>query len=105
MLKDSPAMQETWVGSLGREDPLEKEMARKIPWKRKSTPVFLPGKPMVRKAWQATVHGVPRVEHDLTTEQFNSFQNMPLQHKNDFELKAAEIKGGQGEFSAPALSA
>ena len=34
-----PTMRETWVGSLGREDPLEKEMATlsstlawKIPW-------------------------------------------------------------------------
>ena len=33
-----PAMQETWVRSLGQEDPLEKEMAthssiaRRIPW-------------------------------------------------------------------------
>ena len=26
-VKDLPAMQETWVQSLGREDPLEKEMA------------------------------------------------------------------------------
>ena len=26
-LKRLPAMQETWVQSLGREDPLEKEMA------------------------------------------------------------------------------
>ena len=26
-LKHLPAMQETWVRSLGREDPLEKEMA------------------------------------------------------------------------------
>ena len=26
-LKPLPAMQETWVRSLGREDPLEKEMA------------------------------------------------------------------------------
>ena len=26
-LKRLPAMQETWVGSLGREDPLEKETA------------------------------------------------------------------------------
>ena len=39
MVKDLPAMQETWVRSLGREDPLEKEMvnyssilAWKIPW-------------------------------------------------------------------------
>ena len=39
MIKRLPAMQETWVLSLGREDPLEKEMAThsstlawKIPW-------------------------------------------------------------------------
>ena len=38
-LKRLPAVQETWVGSLSREDPLEKEMAthssilaRRIPW-------------------------------------------------------------------------
>ena len=39
MVKNLPAMQETWVGSLGREDSLEKEMtthscvlAWRIPW-------------------------------------------------------------------------
>ena len=39
MVKNLPAMQETWVRSLGWEDPLEKEMAAhssilawKIPW-------------------------------------------------------------------------
>ena len=39
MVKCLPAMQETWVHSLGWEDPLEKEMATqsstlawKIPW-------------------------------------------------------------------------
>ena len=39
MVKHLPAMRETWVQSLGREDPLEKEMAThtstlawKIPW-------------------------------------------------------------------------
>ena len=38
-VKNSPAMWETWVQSLGREDPLEKEMAIhssilawRIPW-------------------------------------------------------------------------
>jgi len=36
MVKNLPAMQETWVQSLGWENPLEKEMA--------TTPVFLPGK-------------------------------------------------------------
>ena len=39
MVKGLPVMWETWVGSLGREDPLDKEMAThstvlawKIPW-------------------------------------------------------------------------
>ena len=39
MVKDLPAIQETWVWSLGQEDPLEKEMAThsnilawRIPW-------------------------------------------------------------------------
>ena len=27
LVKNPPAMQETWVQSLGQEDPLEKEMA------------------------------------------------------------------------------
>ena len=38
-LKHLPAMRETWIPSLGREDPLEKEMAThssivawRIPW-------------------------------------------------------------------------
>ena len=42
MVKNLPAMQETWVQSLGREDPLEKEMAThssiltwRIPWTEK----------------------------------------------------------------------
>ena len=43
MVKDLPARQETWVQSLGQEDPLEKEMAThssilawKIPWTEKA---------------------------------------------------------------------
>ena len=55
-------MQETRVQFLGQEDPLEKEM------------VFLLlqysclENPMVRGAWQATVHGIARVGHDLATK-------------------------------------
>ena len=39
----------------------------KIPWRRKRqpTPVFLPGNPMDRRAWQATVHGITK-ELDIT---------------------------------------
>ena len=41
MVKNLPAMQETWVQSLGREDPLEKGRRK---WRRKwqPTPAFLP---------------------------------------------------------------
>ena len=48
-----PAMQETWVRSLGREDPLEKGMVTHssiLAWK------IL----MNRKAWWATVHRVTK---------------------------------------------
>ena len=50
-LKHLPAMQETWVLSLGQEDPLEKEMA---------THSHIMGNPMDRGAWQATVHRVTK---------------------------------------------
>ena len=57
MVKSLPAMQETWVPSLGREDPLEKEMAThssifawRIPWTEE------PGRPQSM--------GFLRVGHD-----------------------------------------
>ena len=43
-------MQDTWVQSLSREDPLEKEM--------QPTPVFLENF-MDRGAWWATVYSIP----------------------------------------------
>ena len=56
-LKRLPTMRETWVRSLGREDPLEKEMAThsstlawKIPWTKE------PGR--------LQSMGLPRVGHD-----------------------------------------
>ena len=61
MVKIPPAMQETWVQSLGQEDPLEKEMATHssiLAWKN----------PMDRGAWQATVHGVARAGHNLAAK-------------------------------------
>ena len=53
-------MQETQVQYLGGEDPLEKEMA---------THSSCLGYAMDRGAWQATVHGISRVRHDLVTKQ------------------------------------
>ena len=54
--KNRPTMQEVQeiqIRSLGRDDPLEKEMATHssiLTWKS----------PMDRAAWQATVHGVAK---------------------------------------------
>ena len=65
LVKNLPAMQETQVRFLGREDPLEKEMAIHssiLAWK-------IPG----RGAWRATVHGIARVGHDLATKPSPSF--------------------------------
>ena len=59
-LKRPPSMQETWVRSLGWEDPLEKEMATHSSSCLEN--------PMDREARQATVHGVARVGHDLATK-------------------------------------
>ena len=45
---------------------------RKIPWKRKwqPTPVFLPGNPINRGAWWATVHGVTKSQIQLSDFHF-----------------------------------
>ena len=53
MLKNLPAMRETWVQSLSWEDPLEEDMATHssiLAWRI----------PTDREAWQATVHGIAK---------------------------------------------
>ena len=53
MVKNLPAMWETWVPSLGWEDPREEGMA--------THPIFLAWKmSMDRGAWQAKFHGVAK---------------------------------------------
>ena len=52
-LKRLPAMWETWVRSLGRGDPLEKEMATHssiLAW-------TIPG---TEEPWRAAIHGVAK---------------------------------------------
>ena len=55
--KESPAMQETWVQPLGREDPWRKK------WQ--PTPVFLPGKSHGQSSLGATVQGVAKSQTQL----------------------------------------
>ena len=52
---------------------------RKIPWRStwQLTPVFLPGNPMDRGAWKATVHGVAKSRTRLSD--FTSL-HFPLTH-------------------------
>ena len=53
MVKNLPAMWETWVQSLGCEDPLEEGMAVHssiLAWRI----------PMDRGAWRATAHGLTK---------------------------------------------
>ena len=64
MVKNLPAMQETWVWSLGLEDPLEKGMATssnilawRIPWTEEPS--------------GATVHGVAKSQTWLSDEHFH----------------------------------
>ena len=64
LVKNLPAMQEIWVWSLGQEDPLEKEMANSLQYSCLENP-------MDRGAWEAKVHGVARVGHDLATKPTN----------------------------------
>ena len=61
LVKNLPAVQETWVHSLGWEDPMQEGLATQssiLAWRV----------PTDRGAWQATVHGVERVRHDLVTK-------------------------------------
>ena len=59
IVKKLPAMWETWVRSLGWEDPLEDGLStrsRILAWRI----------PKERRAWQATVHGAAKSETQLS---------------------------------------
>ena len=74
MVKNMPAMQETWFPSLGWEDPLEEGMAthfRILAWRI----------PVDRGAWWATVHGVAESWTRLSEEILIS---IPVQSHLDF---------------------
>ena len=71
-VQNPPSMWETWVWSLGWENPLEEGMTTHssiLTWRI----------PMDRGAWWATVHGVARVEHDWSdwacAQEYNQAKN------------------------------
>ena len=71
-MRNPPAKQETWVRSLGREDPLEKEVATHssiLTWEN----------PIDRGAWWATVHGVGK-SRTCTCTQWRLFYFLNVLH-------------------------
>ena len=58
-VKNPPAVEETWVLSLGWEDPLEKGLLPIL--------VFLPGEFNGQRSWWAKFMGSQRVKHDFVT--------------------------------------
>ena len=113
-IKRLPAMQEIWVWSLGREDPLEKEMATHssiLAWRI----------PMDRGSWWGTVHGFLKSWtwlSDFTfTSVFNPIMKVPPSgpnvnlipsqrlHSNAITLKArASARNGKGDTSIQSMS-
>ena len=78
MVKNLPAMWETWVQSLGWEDPLEEDMATHssiLAWRI----------PLDRGAWRATVHGVTKSQHHWgtkhSTTELNNCKRSHIAHK------------------------
>ena len=59
MVKNPPAIWETWVRSLACEDPLEEDMAT-------HSSILTWTIPMDREAWQAIVHGVAKTWTQLS---------------------------------------
>ena len=76
MVKSSPAMQETWVWSLGQEDPLEEEMAThssifawRIPWTEETGSLQSMGSQRVGHDWETNTF-ILRIEKILQTAKY-----------------------------------
>ena len=59
MVKNQPKMQETWIQSLGQEDPLEKEIAT-------HSSLLVWGIPWTEEPGGLQSMGLQRVRHDLS---------------------------------------
>ena len=77
LVKDSPAVQETRVRSLDREDPLEKE------WH--PLQYFCLGNSMDGGTWQATVHGVTK-ESDMTQRRNHHLRGFTIEIQRHVSL-------------------
>ena len=77
MLKNLPAMQETWVWSLGQEDTLRRE--------RLPTPIFLPGESHAQRSLAGySPWGCKKLRHDWATKyNYNPIENKKLKINNN----------------------
>ena len=80
MVKNLSAKQETWVQSLGQEDPLEEGtatrssiLAWRIPWTEELGGLSCLENPMDREAWWAAVHGVAKSRTRLSDFTFTFY--------------------------------
>ena len=81
MVKNLPATHETWVRSLGWEDPLEERMATHssvLAWRI----------PMDRGAWRAVVHGVAKILTGLSeqAQRKNNQRASQWHHADDYSF-------------------
>ena len=92
LVKNPPAMRESWVQSLGWEDPLEEGVATHssiLAWRI----------PMDRGAWWVTVHGIvkswTRPEQPSTAQhrRLRTLVPIGLYLLSEIEVKSAESKG------------
>ena len=87
-VKCLPAVQETWVGSLGQEDPLEKEMAThpstfawKIPWMEEPTGLGLQG---VRCNWAiSSIHILIKIDLATQKKDMNCRSNQAVKTRSN----------------------
>ena len=85
MVKCLPAMWETWVRSLGQEDPLEKEMAThssilawKIPWMEEPGRLQSMGLQRVGHSWVTSLHFILTLNK---ADKTSSIKNKRLIHE------------------------
>ena len=80
-VRNLPAIQETGVRTLGWEDPSGEGNGNPLQYS-------CLGRPLDRGAWWATVHGVPRVRHDLVTKPPpNNLSQLPTQELSHSEQR------------------
>ena len=88
MVKNLPEMQETWIQSLGQEDPLEKGMAThsdnlawRVPWTEEPGRLQSMGLQRVGHDWATNTHIIIKfyffdtVEEQIFSEELNNMNN------------------------------